>query len=69
MDLPLNFENEFQAITPYFKSFKSDTKMHTTWRTRTLAETLYKRATAKTFAKTQCLIAFLLPNYKLPNGS
>ena len=57
MDLPPNLENEFQATTLYFESFKSDTKMHTTWRTRTLAETLYKRATGKTFAETLAELA------------
>ena len=57
MDLPPNLENEFQATTLYFESFKSDTKMHTTWRTRTLAETLYKRATGKTVEETLAELA------------
>ena len=52
MDLPPNLENEFQAATPYFESFKSDTKMHTTWRSRLMAENWYKHATGKTFTET-----------------
>ena len=52
MDLPPNLENEFQAATAYFESFKSDNKMHTTWRSRLMAENWYKYATGKTFTET-----------------
>ena len=57
MDLPPNLENEFRAATPYFESFKSSTKMHTTWRTRLMAESLYKHATGKSFAETLAELA------------
>ena len=49
MGLKPNLENEFQATTPYFQQFKSEEKMYTTWRTRNMAESLYKHATGKTF--------------------
>ena len=49
MNLKPELENEFREVTPYFKSFKSDKKMHTTWRSRLLAESWYKHATGKTF--------------------
>ena len=49
MNLKPVLENEFREVTPYFESFKSDKKMHTTWRTRLLAESWYKHATGKTF--------------------
>ena len=49
MNLKPVLENEFREVTPYFESFKSNKKMHTTWRTRLLAESWYKHATGKTF--------------------
>ena len=49
MGLKPDLENEFQAQTPYFQQFKSEEKMYTTWRTRNMAESLYKHATGKTF--------------------
>ena len=49
MNLKPELENEFREETPYFESFKSDKKMHTTWRTRLLAESWYRHATGKTF--------------------
>ena len=57
MHLKPEMENEFRASTPYFESFKSDTKMYTTWRSRQMANDWAKHATGKTFDELEAELA------------
>ena len=57
MHLKPEIENEFRASTPYFESFKSDTKMHTTWRSRQMANDWAKHASGKTFDELEAELA------------
>ena len=57
MHLKPEMENEFRASTPYFESFKSDTKMYTTWRSRQMANDWAKHASGKTFDELEAELA------------